>query len=112
MQHVSGRIEVKGSGGQTSATFTPWVGFFDPDETSSQFGVYVVYIFAEDLQSVALTLNQGIARRPSTWPPIYGPPPGRPSSPPGDLLGLASVACRLRCPLETARSVVWGRPET
>jgi hypothetical protein len=62
-QHVSGGIEVKGSGGQTSATFTPWVGFFDPDETTSpQFGVYVVYIFAEDLRSAALTLNQGITR--------------------------------------------------
>jgi hypothetical protein len=62
-QHVPGGIEVKGSGGQASATFTPWVGFFDPDETTSpQFGVYVVYIFAEDLQSVALTLNQGITR--------------------------------------------------
>jgi hypothetical protein len=62
-QHVPGGIEVKGSGGQTTATFTPWVGFFDPDETTSpQSGVYVVYIFSEDLQSVVLTLNQGITR--------------------------------------------------
>jgi hypothetical protein len=62
-EHVPGGIEVKGSGGQTTATFTPWVGFFDPDETTSpQTGVYVVYIFSEDLQRVVLTLNQGITR--------------------------------------------------
>jgi hypothetical protein len=62
-QHVPGGIEVKGSGGQGGPTFTPWVGFFDPDETTSpQSGVYVVYIFSEDLQGVVLTLNQGITR--------------------------------------------------
>src|SRR5829696_274797 len=62
-QHVPGGIEIKGSGGRGGATFTPWVGFFDPDETTSpQSGVYVVYIFSEDLQSVVLTLNQGITR--------------------------------------------------
>jgi hypothetical protein len=60
-EHVPGGIEVKGSGGQSTATFTPWVGIFDPDETTSaQSGVYVVYLFSEDLQHVTLTLNQGI----------------------------------------------------
>lgn len=33
--HVPGGIEIKGSGGSGGATFTPWVGFFDPDETTS-----------------------------------------------------------------------------
>jgi hypothetical protein len=60
-QHVPGGIVIQGSGGRGIATFTPWVAFFDPDETgSAQRGVYVVYIFAEDLRSVTLTLNQGI----------------------------------------------------
>jgi hypothetical protein len=62
-QHVPGGIEVLGSGGRGVATFTPWIGFFDPDETTSpQSGVYVFYILSEDLQSVVLTLNQGITR--------------------------------------------------
>jgi hypothetical protein len=61
LEHVPGGIEIKGSGGRGGATLTPWVGFFDPDETTSpQSGVYVVYIFSDDLQSVTLTLNQGI----------------------------------------------------
>jgi MrcB-like, N-terminal domain len=61
--HVPGGILVKGSGGQATATFTPWVGFFDPDETASpQSGLYLVYLFSEDLQHVTLLLNQGITR--------------------------------------------------
>lgn len=62
-QHVPGGIEIKGSGGRGVATFTPWVGFFDPDETTSpESGIYVFYIFSEDLQGVVLTLNQGMFR--------------------------------------------------
>src|SRR5918996_2093543 len=62
-EHVPAGILIKGSGGKGAATFTPWIGFFDPDETvSPENGVYVVYLFAEDLASVALTLNQGITR--------------------------------------------------
>ena len=39
------------------------MAFLDPDETeTAQEGVYLVYIFAADLRSVALTLNQGV-----TW---------------------------------------------
>jgi hypothetical protein len=62
-EHVPGGIEVKGSGGQATATFTPWVGFFDPDGTTTpQAGLYVVFLFSEDLQHVTLLLNQGITR--------------------------------------------------
>jgi hypothetical protein len=60
-EHVPGGITIIGSGGKGLATFTPWVGFFDPDETiTPERGVYVVYIFAGDLASITLTLNQGI----------------------------------------------------
>jgi len=41
-------------------TFTPWIGFLDADEsTTFQQGIYVVYLFSEDLKSVYLSLNQG-----------------------------------------------------
>jgi hypothetical protein len=60
-EHVPGGLQVIGSGGKGSATFSPWVGIFDPDETASpQRGFYVVYLFSEDLETVALSLNQGI----------------------------------------------------
>jgi len=62
-EHVPEGTKVVGSGGKGMATYTPWVGFFDPDETSSpQYGVYVVYLFSEDLEHVTLTLNQGMER--------------------------------------------------
>ena len=61
--YTPGGILVQGSGGKGSATYTPWIGFFDPDETTSpEHGLYVVYLFAEDLETVYLTLNQGITR--------------------------------------------------
>jgi hypothetical protein len=42
------------------ATYTPWVGRFDPDETDSpQRGINVGFI-SEDLEAVVLTLNQGM----------------------------------------------------
>lgn len=60
-EHAPAGFVIQGSGEKGMATFTPWIGFFDPDETTSpQRGVYVVYIFAADLRSVVLTLNQGI----------------------------------------------------
>jgi hypothetical protein len=52
---------VIGSGGKGMATFTPWFGFFDPDETSSpEQGLYVAYLFVADLSHVSLTVMQGI----------------------------------------------------
>jgi hypothetical protein len=54
---------VVGSGGKGQATFTPWIAILDPDETTSpQDGLYVVYLFSEDLRKVSLSLNQGITR--------------------------------------------------
>ena len=48
-EHVPSGLLIQGSGGKGLATFTPWVGVFDPDETvSPQHGVYVVYLFGED----------------------------------------------------------------
>lgn len=62
-EHIPGGLLIKGSGGTGVATSTPWVGIFDPDETTSpQTGVYVVYLFTADLQGLTLSLNQGITR--------------------------------------------------
>jgi hypothetical protein len=62
-EHVPGGLITRGSGGTTTPTFTPWVGFFDPDETTTpQDGVYLVYLFAGDLSTVTLSLQQGITR--------------------------------------------------
>lgn len=60
-EHVPAGIEIIGSGGKAVATHTPWVGFFDPDETSTpQRGLYLVYLFAADMRSATLSLMQGI----------------------------------------------------
>lgn len=60
-EHVPGGYLIHGSGGRGTATLSPWVGVFDPDETTSpQRGIYIVYLFAEDLGSVTLSVQQGI----------------------------------------------------
>lgn len=66
-EHATGGILVIGSGGKGTATFTPWVGFFDPDETvSPEAGLYVVYLVTEDLGTLLLTLMQGITELSNT----------------------------------------------
>jgi hypothetical protein len=60
-EHAPGGILIQGSGGKGMATYTPWVGFFNPDETDTpQRGIYVVYLLSEDMEVLALSLNQGI----------------------------------------------------
>lgn len=52
---------VIGSGGKGTATFTPWFGLFDPDETTKpERGLYLCFLFSDDLSTVTLTLMQGI----------------------------------------------------
>lgn len=54
---------VKGSAGMGNWTPTPWIAVFNKNETDgAQEGVYVVYLFSEDMQRVYLTLNQGVTR--------------------------------------------------
>ncbi len=41
-------------------TETPWLGFFDPDETTDpKVGLYVCWIFEPDLEHVVLSIQQG-----------------------------------------------------
>ncbi|MDT0451518.1 MrcB family domain-containing protein [Streptomyces hesseae] len=62
-QAVPGGFEAKGYGGQGSAAHTPWIGVFHPDITRDpKAGLYLAYIFAADLKSVTLTLQQGVTR--------------------------------------------------
>ncbi|WP_159789142.1 MrcB family domain-containing protein [Streptomyces sp. NHF165] len=59
--HVPAGYLIKGSPGAGAAAFVPWVSFFDPDETTTATrGMYVVYLFAEDMKTVSLSLNQGV----------------------------------------------------
>jgi MrcB-like, N-terminal domain len=60
---VPGGIVIRGSGGKGRGTYTPWVGFFDPDETDTpEAGIYVVYLFSADLSFVTLSVMQGITQ--------------------------------------------------
>ncbi|MFQ6198522.1 MrcB family domain-containing protein [Streptomyces sp. NPDC000405] len=62
-QAVPGGFEAKGYGGQGTAAHTPWIGVFHPDITRDpKEGLYLAYIFAADLKSVTLTLQQGVTR--------------------------------------------------
>ncbi|SDJ77651.1 MrcB family domain-containing protein [Streptomyces indicus] len=59
--YVPGGHQVKGSAGAGAGAFCPWVAFFDPDETTTATrGMYLVYLFAEDMKTVSLSLNQGV----------------------------------------------------
>jgi MoxR-like ATPase len=54
-------IEVKVSVGQGGWTNTPWIALLNTAvTTTTQQGIYVVFLVAEDLSSVSLTLNQGM----------------------------------------------------
>ncbi len=98
-EHVTGGMVINSGGGKGMATYTPWVGFFDPDETESpQRGIYAVYILSEDLEAVTLTLNQGMEQLRTA-------------------LGDAQARLRLQADAEAVRSrlpadalVGWDRP--
>ena len=54
-------MEAEGHGGQGGAAAAPWIRVFDPSAGGSGTdGLYLAYIFAADLQSVSLTLQQGV----------------------------------------------------
>ncbi|ARF56136.1 MrcB family domain-containing protein [Streptomyces gilvosporeus] len=54
-------MKAEGHGGQGGAAATPWIRVFDPAAGGrGTNGLYLAYIFAADLKSVALTLQQGV----------------------------------------------------
>ncbi|MEV5379624.1 DUF3578 domain-containing protein [Streptomyces nondiastaticus] len=55
--------KVEGHGGNGNAAETPWIGVFDPRlNKDPKAGLYLAYIFAADLETVTLTLQQGVTR--------------------------------------------------
>lgn len=59
---------IKGSAGNGAGAYCPWVSFFDPDETTTATrGMYLVYLFAEDMTTVSLSLNQGVTELRDTF---------------------------------------------
>ncbi|MEU1790941.1 DUF3578 domain-containing protein [Streptomyces sparsogenes] len=58
-------FEAAGKGGSGDASKTPWIGVYDRDiNRDSKKGLYLAYIFAEDLNTVTLTLQQGVTSLP------------------------------------------------
>lgn len=54
-------FKIEGSIGNGNIARVPWVGVFHRDVTvSAQNGYYIVLLFAQDMQSCTLSLNQGI----------------------------------------------------
>ncbi|HEU0240851.1 MAG TPA: DUF3578 domain-containing protein [Micromonosporaceae bacterium] len=78
-QWLPAGYQAEGSGGKGSAAVIPRIAVFNQDETiTARRGIYLAYVFAADMGTVALTLNQGIteiaevvgrtrARRALTW---------------------------------------------
>ncbi|GLY05123.1 DUF3578 domain-containing protein [Actinoplanes sp. NBRC 101535] len=65
---------IKASGGQPplGATLTPWIGFFDPDESVTPMdGLYVVWILDATGQNWTLRLNMGTEKRGQNVPAAY-----------------------------------------
>ena len=53
-------LEVKASCGAGGWTRYPWIAVFNPEITTTiQEGIYIVYLFSEDMKRLYLTLNQG-----------------------------------------------------
>lgn len=56
-------LSVVASAGQGNWVAVPWIAFLDSRETTTtQNGVYCVYLFREDMSGVYLTLNQGVTQ--------------------------------------------------
>lgn len=57
----SENILVKGSAGQGQWANIPWIGIFNENiRKTAQEGIYIVFLFSEDMKKVYLSLNQGI----------------------------------------------------
>lgn len=54
---------IRGSSGQGVWANVPWIAIMDRNETTTTTkGVYVVYLFSEDMKRIYLTLNQGVTQ--------------------------------------------------
>ncbi|KOP64868.1 ATPase [Bacillus sp. FJAT-18019] len=61
LSYISPNYKVQGSVGQGNWADVPWIAVMDKRITdTTQHGEYIVYLFSEDMDSVYLTLNQGV----------------------------------------------------
>lgn len=61
LSFVSEYIRINGSVGKGNWATVPWIALMDTRITkSTQYGEYIVYLFAEDMSAVYLTFNQGV----------------------------------------------------
>jgi hypothetical protein len=59
--HARPRVTVRASAGQGGWARIPWVALLDSAATNTtRDGLYVIYLFCEDMSGVFLTLNQGV----------------------------------------------------
>ncbi len=55
---------IRGSVGQSKWANVPWVALMDKKiTTTTQEGVYIVYLFSQDMERLYLTFNQGVTNR-------------------------------------------------
>lgn len=60
----SDKYIIKGSVGQGNWATVPWVAVMDKEiTTTTQNGVYVVYLFSQDMNRLYLTFNQGVTNQ-------------------------------------------------
>lgn len=60
-KHNLADFKIEGSIGNGNIARVPWVGVFNRSvTTSAQNGYYIVLLFAQDMQSCTLSLNQGV----------------------------------------------------
>lgn len=58
-----GGMYIKGSPGQGQWTAFPWIAVINKNVTDgAQDGIYVVYLFAKSMDTIYLTLNQGVTK--------------------------------------------------
>ena len=58
-----GTYKIKGSIGQGRVTQCPWIAIMHSNEThSTQEGVYIVFLYSEDLKKIYITLAQGVTK--------------------------------------------------
>ena len=58
-----GTYKIKGSIGQGRVTQCPWIAIMHADETqTTQEGVYIVFLFSENLRKIYITLAQGVTK--------------------------------------------------
>ena len=68
LAHLARRYSIVGRGGMGQGAHVPWIAVFDPDETETATrGLYVVYLFAADMSTVSLSLNQGVTEARAKW---------------------------------------------